>query len=57
MNLPLAHLLMLQVGQNHLAGEESDGPDWSTLDVIAEMEAEKKTRGPEDGETRGPSLS
>jgi hypothetical protein len=41
MNMPLAHLLLLQVGQNHIAGVESNGPDWSTLDVIAEMEAEK----------------
>jgi hypothetical protein len=41
MNLPLAHLVMLRVGQDHLAGVEHDGPDWSTLEVIAEMEQEK----------------
>lgn len=44
MNMPLAHLLMLQVGQEHLAGVEGSGPDWSTLDVMAEMDAEKAER-------------
>lgn len=44
MNMPLAHLLMLQVGQEHLAGVESNGLDWTTLDIIAEMDAEKAER-------------
>jgi hypothetical protein len=44
MSMPLAHLFLLQVGQNYIAGVESDGPDWTDLEIMAEMDAEKKAR-------------
>ena len=41
MSMPLAHLFLLQVGQNYIAGVEADGPDWTDLEIMAEMDAEK----------------
>lgn len=44
MNLPLAHLFVMQVGGDYIAGVEHDGPDWTDLEIMAEMDAEKAAR-------------
>lgn len=44
MSMPLAHLFLLQVGGDYVAGVEHDGPDWTDLEIMAEMDAEKAAR-------------
>ena len=39
--MPLAHLILLQVGRNHLRGIEHEGPDYTDLEIISEMAANK----------------
>jgi hypothetical protein len=44
MNMPLAHLFLMQVGGDCIAGVEHDGPDWTDLEIMAEMDAETAAR-------------
>ncbi len=34
----------MQVGGDYIAGVEHDGPDWTDLEIMAEMDAEKAAR-------------
>jgi hypothetical protein len=41
MAMPLAQLIMLKVGRDHLRGLETDGPDYAALEIIDEMADER----------------